>query len=303
MLCKLSLMLSILIPTYNHNVYKLVLLLHKQAEVLGIPYEISVLDDHSSLRIPENDKIKELSNVHYQILDKNIGRAAARGLLAKQARFERLLFLDADVQPVTDVFLSKYIKEYESTKADVIYGGVAYEEKLPNLQERLRWYYGRSREVKSVAERMQTPYFVSSPNLLISKDLFQKINTLLENIYGDDLIISQQLKNEKVTVHHIDNAVYHLGLETSKEYLSKALSAIKTIIALEKRGEIDHDLTKLQQSYLQLRKWKATGLFRSIIGLFKNPMKKNLISAAPNLFYFDLYKLLYYIELKNKKSD
>ena len=295
-------MLSILIPTYNHNVYALTHQVHSQAEQLSIPYEILVIDDHSSLFLSENEKIKELSNVRFTILEKNIGRSGVRAMLAENAQFDTLLFLDADVLPGSNMFLANYISQSKITSANVIFGGVAYVKDAPPIENRLRWQYGKNREVKSAADREQNPHFVISQNLFISKDCFQKINTSLENFYGDDLILSQQLKKRQIEVCHIDNPVFHLGLETSKDYLKKALSAVKTIVMLEKNGQLDPDLTKLQRSYLHLKKWNCTGLFSSIIGLFTQFMEKNFISDSPNLFWFDLYRLHYYIQLKNKKS-
>lgn len=295
-------MLSILIPTYNHNVYELTHQVHSQAEQLSIPYEILVIDDHSTLFLSENEKIKELSNVQFTILEKNIGRSGVRAMLAENAQFDTLLFLDADVLPGSKMFLANYISQSKITSTDVIFGGVAYVKDAPPIENRLRWQYGKNREVKSAADREQNPYFVISQNLFISKDCFQKINTSLENFYGDDLILSQQLKKGQIKVCHIDNPVFHLGLETSKDYLTKALSAVETIVMLEDKGQLDKDLTKLQRSYLHLKKWNCTGLFRAIIGLFTQLMEKNFISERPNLFWFDLYRLHYYIQLKNKKS-
>lgn len=295
-------MLSILIPTYNHNVYKLVCRLHLEAEHLSIPYEIIVIDDHSNIELPENEKINKLSHVEYTVLDQNIGRAAVRELLARKAQYDRLLFLDADVIPVSETFLAEYIIELKKTNTEVLFGGVAYEDLTPVVKERLRWHYGRKRESGHVNKRLQQPHFVSSPNLMITKDLFQKINTLTENVYGDDLVLSQQLKNERIPVHHIDNPVYHLGLETSKEYLEKALSAVKTIVMLERRGELETDFTTLQKSYIQLRKWKVAGLLYILVKGLKKVIERNLVSAKPSLFCFDLYRLQYYIELKNRNS-
>ena len=55
-------MLSILIPTYNYNVYPLVTELKKQIDELAIEYEILVQDDSSksSENIKQNSKIKKL---------------------------------------------------------------------------------------------------------------------------------------------------------------------------------------------------------------------------------------------------
>ena len=50
-------MLSILIPTYNYNVFPLVLDLHKQCLECKIDFEILCQDDHSNQFSNENQKI------------------------------------------------------------------------------------------------------------------------------------------------------------------------------------------------------------------------------------------------------
>ena len=67
-------MISILIPTYNYNVFPLVENLQKQCEVAAVAYEIIVLDDASTDKrsLEENSKINLLKQCSFQILDKNI---------------------------------------------------------------------------------------------------------------------------------------------------------------------------------------------------------------------------------------
>ncbi|WP_157809595.1 glycosyltransferase [Ulvibacter sp. MAR_2010_11] len=293
-------MLSILIPTYNHNVYQLVETLQKELGQKAIDCEIIVMDDGSTIPLPHNDKIIAFPNVSFKKLPKNIGRSAIRGQLASAAKFENLLFLDADVLPVSETFLANYLAAIVKNDFDVIFGGVAYQNDAPSEKERLRWKYGKEREVQTVSEREKHPYFIITQNLLIKKECFESVNKALENFYGDDLVISQALKRKKSKVLHIDNPVYHLGLESSENYLKKALSAISSIVSLEKSGLLDADFTKLQQSYVLLKNWKMTTLFSKLISPFKKKMERNFVSANPNLLWFDLYRLNYYIELKSE---
>lgn len=296
-------MLSILIPTYNYNVLPLFEKIRAQAKSLTIDCEIIIFDDHSTQDFPAHEEINFFPNACYLKLEKNIGRSAIRIKLAEQAKYNSLLFLDADVLPVSDDFLENYISILETTKAAVIFGGVDYMKSKPAESERLRWKFGRKREVKLAAEREKTPYFVISPNLLMQKDCFLSLNTEVENYYGHDLVLSQKLKTSKKQVLHIDNPVYHLGLEPSDIFLEKAMSAVKNTVVLEKKGVLEPDFTKLQQSYLKLKKLGTIGVFRILISPFKKSMKRNLLSATPNLFYFDLYRLAYYIELKSEMND
>ena len=91
-------MLSILIPTYNYNIEALVSELHAQSSACNIDFEILCYDDSSTNLeiIASNKTINLLKNTTYKFLDTNIGRSSIRNLLAKNAKFDLLLFLDAD---------------------------------------------------------------------------------------------------------------------------------------------------------------------------------------------------------------
>ena len=89
-------MLSILIPTYNYNIEALVTELHAQATACGIDFEILCYDDCSTNLdlIASNKSINLLKNTSYKVLKSNIGRSAIRNLLAKDAHYDLLLFLN-----------------------------------------------------------------------------------------------------------------------------------------------------------------------------------------------------------------
>jgi len=296
-------MLSILIPTYNYNIVTLVNKVYKQALDAKILFEIIVADDCSTYKafIDENKEIEELEFCTLIRNKENIGRTATRNLLANKAKYNQLLFLDSDVVPKYDDFISRFnLKEMENYQ--VIYGGVSYFEEKPEENKVLRWKYGKEREAKNVAKRLKEPFFIISQNLMIKKDIFLKLNNINTNAYGLDILFSNNLKVNNITVNHIDNPVYHLGLETNNVFIKKSLEAVKTTVQLENKGIIDNDLRPLQKSYLRLKKNKLTLIFSFFISKLKKLMEHNFLSKNPNLFWFDLYRLNYYIELKSKKS-
>jgi len=296
-------MLSILIPTYNYNIVTLVNKVYKQALDAKILFEIIIADDCSTDKavIDENKEIEELEFCTLIRNKENIGRTATRNLLANKAKYNQLLFLDSDVVPKYDDFISRFnLKEIKNYQ--VIYGGVSYFEEKPEENKVLRWKYGKEREAKSVAKRLKEPFFIISQNLMIKKDIFLKLNNINTNAYGLDILFSNNLKVNNITVNHIDNPVYHLGLETNNTFIKKSLEAVKTTVQLENKGIIDNDLRPLQKSYLRLKKNKLTLIFSFFISKLKKLMEHNFLSKNPNLFWFDLYRLNYYIELKSKKS-
>ena len=296
-------MLSILIPTYNYSVVELVNKVHQQALEANIAFEIIVFDDFSTQKvfIKINNEIKKNEFCTYIINNKNIGRTAARNYLASKAKYEFLLFLDADVLPKYDDFISRY-KLTENQNCKVIYGGVCYYNERPNPDQLLRWRYGNERETKNIEDRLKEPYFIISQNLLIDKKTFIKNNTSDHNTYGLDILFSGNLLKNNIQVKHIDNPVYHLGLENNIFFLKKSLEAVKTTFLLENNNQIGNDLRPLQKSYLFLNKWKLNGAFSVFFKMFKKQIKSNLLSKSPSMFLFDLYRLQYFIELKNNKD-
>ncbi|QAA82914.1 glycosyltransferase family 2 protein [Aequorivita sp. H23M31] len=295
-------MISILIPTYNYNVVPLVKALQGQIHLSQINYEIKVYDDGSTDLPEENEKLPAFQNTIYKKLEKNIGRTAIRNLMATEAKYEWLLFLDADVLPDTIEFLEHYTNAIKNNDYDVVSGGIIYDEIKPSQKQLLRWHYGREREAKSVDERNIEPYFIFSSNLLIKKQLFLEANTVLENYYGLDNSLSNQLKKMNAKVLHIDNPVVHFGLEENEEFIKKALKAVETTVILENKGLMDTNMRPLQKSYSKLKKLHLQHVFSAIISKFKKDMERNFMSEKPNLFWFDLYRLDYYIQLKKKHN-
>ena len=114
-------MLSILIPTYNYNVTRLVKEIHKQLLETKIKFEIICLDDGSKSHLNNKNKdINLLSNVNFSELDINIGRSAIRNLLAEKANYKWLLFLDADVIPKSKNFISDYISHISDENKEIL---------------------------------------------------------------------------------------------------------------------------------------------------------------------------------------
>jgi len=260
------------------------------------------LDARKVIDINKNDVIENLAFCSYIKNKKNLGRTATRNSLAKKATYNLLLFLDADVLPKYDDFINRFELNLNS-KYKVIYGGVCYDQEKPERELILRWKYGHHRETKSVKERLKEPYTIVSSSLLINKEVFFENNTSKSNTYGLDILFSGNLLKNNILVKHIDNPVYHLGLENSTSFLNKSLEAVKSTYLLENNNQINKDLRPLQRSYLFLKKWKVDGLFYVFIKLLNKPIKSNLLSNNPSMFLFDIYRLKYFIELKKNNNQ
>lgn len=289
--------ISILIPTYNYNVYPLVKQLHQEAIGLGIKFEIKVYDDHSPNPYPENEKINFLPNSKYIYLEKNLGRSAIRNTLATEAIYPTLLFLDADVMPANTSFLKQFIASI-TPETDLVFGGILYQINPPEASKILRWKYGKAREARTLHQRKENPYLsIISACFLIKKSIFLKTNTFLENSYGIDILFSQNLQQEKARIAHINNPVIHFGLETNTVFIEKTKLGLETLASFTKQKKIPSDCRPLQQKYIQLKRNGFLPFFQSFIQLSEKLILKNLVSPQPSLFLFDIYRLYYYSKI------
>lgn len=294
-------MLSILIPTYNYNVYPLANKLMEDASRLGIPCELICMDDGSGSDLnTANERINNLPNATFLISKKNNGRTLTRQLLAKQANNDWLLFLDADVMPKNDDFLKKYM-DLISDSNPIIFGGIAYNEKDYQLENSLRFKFGSKREVVSAQKRNKLPYrVVCSANFLTKKNMFLDINALnLNHAYGMDYIFGMTLKTQLIPVKHIDNEVYHLGIDENHNFLAKTKRGLQTLHSRNNDMIILNNQINLLKYYRILKKLRLHNCFGQFMLYLDKPVTSNLVNSKnPSLFLFDLYRLGYFCRLK-----
>ncbi|OXA95792.1 glycosyltransferase [Flavobacterium hercynium] len=293
-------MLSILIPVYNYNVVSLAERLHNMALEAEIIFEIICIDDASELFLQKNQQINQLQNASFTTLPKNIGRSAIRNSLAKKAIYENLLFLDADTFPVHQDFLSNYIAQIDNCEK-IVYGGILYESIKPSKEELLRWVYGTKREALSVFERNKNAYLsFLTLNFLITKSVFSKVafNENIANLRHEDTLFSFELKQNSIEVLHIENPVYHLGLESSETFLRKSEEAVLGLKNLVNAQLISTDYVKLSSYFQMVKKYRLRPLIAFGFKITKPLFVKQLLGTKPSLLLFDLYRLGYYCNLK-----
>ena len=296
-------MLSILIPVYNYNVVPLVEALQKDIQELNIPYEIIVFNDASSCFLTENQALKEKQSVVYEILEKNIGRSKIRNLLAKKAKYDWLLFLDSDVLPTATTFVSKYLP-FINTEIKVVYGGIVYSEKKPEKSKLLRWIYGQKREALPFDVRSKKPYIsFLTLNFLVHKSIFEKVcfNETIPNLRHEDTLFSYDLKQHQIPIFHINNPVFHLGLDTFDIAIRKENEAILALKNLLDQNLIAIDYLKISRIYHFIKSFQLVKFVAFIHTKTSSILIKNLASSKPSLFIYDLYRLGYLCSLYNSK--
>lgn len=291
-------MLSVLIPVYNWDVSKLVGELHRQCVEQQIYFEILVVDDCSTdvVKKQANEQIN-LPNFRHISLEKNVGNAEARNILARTAKYNWLLFLDADMIPVRGNFVSLYLAQIQQDDFDIMSGGILYEKEVaPKF--RLKWLHGSQTEEQI---EKKDPYLeIRGNNFLVRKEIF------LQNPFGGlpesygyvDTHFGLKLKDSQARVKIIDNPCYHLGLETNETFVKKYRKSVRNALWLYHNHPEMADNLRLIQSYKKVRKVgmkKPIGVF---FNLFEPLLLRNLYSKNPSLFIFQIYKLGYICTLK-----
>lgn len=289
-------MLSILIPTYNYNLVPLVLELHKQCLECEIDFEILCQDDASKLFFEENKKINGLKYCRFSKNNSNLGRGKNINLLAEKAQFEWLLIMDCDTFPKENHFIQKYITQVNKNEK-IVYGGIVYKKEKPEKEKLLRWIYGNKREALSLKIRNEKPNSRAlTSNLLINKKLF--LETLFDESitkYGyEDLVFLSDLEKKGILVTHIENTTYHLGLETSQQFLEKTKIALENLKIISKSRSFNVSDSKLLEFCVLLKRLYLSTLISFIFKKTERIIERNLLSKKPSLLLFDFYKLGFY---------
>lgn len=286
-------MLSVLVPTYGYNVLPLAKTVIGQLSKTSIPFEFICVDDgsHSELNT-ENRQINTLPNAFFTANSENLGRSRMMNLLACRATYPYLLFLDADVMPVDENFISNYLSEVNKG-AEVYYGGLAYK-KEHTKEEALRWRYGMAREAIPLKKRLKNPYsHTLTSNLLIKKDIVLQFPfpTELTGYGYEDTVFINLLKKGNIPIMQLQNPVYHLQLDSATIFLKKTNEAVKNLVSQTKNNQLTYRETRLGKVFSTLKKYGLVKFTSIVINTFKPLIVSQLQSYKPSLFLFDLYKL------------
>ena len=297
-------MISILIPTYNYNLTALFQALKIELENIAPNYEVICYEDGSSKYVEDNKKaISKIVNAKHIISKANKGRITTRQSLAEMAKYDWLLFLDADVIPQKTTFINDYLG-FLNLSYDAIYGGYNYNIEKPDKQSILRWKYGKNHEQIDADLRNKTPYkIVISGNFLIKKSTFIDINSRIENDgYGYDNYFGALMKLHQIKVFHINNNVLHNGLDNNTQFLRKVESAVETIFEINQKYSTTITENTLLELYKKIKFFRLQKLIVLIFNLSKAIIKKQLISSNPNLTLLQFYKLGYLCSLTSSKK-
>lgn len=293
-------MLSVLIPTFNTDVSPLVDFLLGHHDFSSFKMEIIIWDDASNIAFLDQ---WDNENISFFKSPVNKGRSKTRELLAEKAKFPYLLFLDADVFPVSTLILAKYLKH--ASEDSVLVGGIKYESKKPESNRYFRWFYGKAREEISVENRLKNPYnHFMTGNFLVPKSIFLQfpLHDVITGYGHEDTLLGYKFQQAGIPIRHIDNPVFHLGLEENEVFFAKSKEAVSSLLRLKQLGYTIP--SKLISGYNLLEKMNLVTFFAVFYPVFKSRFIKNYIFSGNifSLFFFDLARLFYFCTLSLKRG-
>lgn len=305
-------MLSILIPTYNVNIHPLISELQPQLNDSQIDYEIIIEDDNSSDRTirHHNSLLGEMDRITYIEHPENLGRSKTRNNLADTARFPFLLFLDCDARVKSANYIANYLefikKRQLGEQPFAVSGGLAYRNFIPAENQTLRYKYGLKREVRPAAIRNRHPHSYFTPfNLLISKSVFDtcRFDDSLTDYGYEDTFFGMALEEAGIPVYHIDNEMFHDGLDDNEEFLAKVSKSVQNLVKLYRDNKVNDQFfsqSRLLQTWDKVKKHPFASL---IFGTLRTtrPLLTRLTLNADSLKTLDLYKLSLLNDLLNPK--
>lgn len=295
-------MLSILIPTCQHDAGQLVRDLGILAKREGIDYEIIVADDASADGAAWLDALADVPRVRTFRWPQNVGRAVGRNKLAQKAQGDWLLMVDDDAGVGAEFSLAAYLKA--SAEAPVVCGGLLTPDPCPTPSVSLRYKYEHAAQPRRCTrQRVRRPYqHFSTFNFLISKAVFEQVGGFDSSCkeYGhEDTLFGAMLERFGIPLLHIFNPLIHLGLDENELFLEKTETALRSLQRLESRLGGYNRLLTLAASVRRAHLTQAVRWLHKRIG---PSLRQNLLSDSPSLFLFQLYKLGYFLSLPESSS-
>ncbi|CAN5189140.1 polysaccharide biosynthesis protein HfsG [soil metagenome] len=219
--------LSVLMPFLRDDPRDLLLALDREAAVLDGGVEIVILDD-GTCDANLTQALKQVTAsmnmpVRLITLATNAGRAVGRNILAQAARGGSLLFLDSDMRPDSDRFLTAWADLVRRDDPPVAFGGFS----LLQAPTDSRFAVHRAMATKSdcipCAERALTPEkYVYTSNLLVRRDVFdsEAFDADFSGWGWEDVEWAMRV-SRRFPVLHIDNPATHMGLDTTEALAGK----------------------------------------------------------------------------------
>jgi hypothetical protein len=203
--------------------------------------------------------------------------------------------MDCDAAVLNKDYLFRYLPFCEGEV--IVIGGTAYDPECHNPEYSLRLKYGRKREsnLNYLLQHQENVNFATF-NFLISKSVFNAVR-FDETISGyghEDTIFGHALHEKGFLFLHIDNPLIHKGLDDNRTYLKKTTESVRNLYLLFISGKYPFLVaeSKLLRMFVKLKRCRLTKIAAINFSFVRRLMEMNLTGKYPDLFVYDMYKLL-----------
>ena len=107
---------------------------------------------------------------------------------------------------------------------------------------------------------------------------------------------------ENIPVLHIENPVYHLGLDPFEIVIRKEKESLEGLHYMLKHQLLPDSYLKMSRLFASIKKMKLTSLIGAIHNASEKLFLRNLSSQKPSLLLFDLYRIGYLCAYAKKSN-
>ncbi|NNE58542.1 MAG: glycosyltransferase family 2 protein [Hellea sp.] len=279
--------LSILVPYYHDNPVPLIQALAQECSE-RTDVEILIYDDGSGDPGLSCDVIAAVKNsaarVRLYIAEQNCGRSFARNQLFSRAKSDWVLFLDADMRPETDHFVTDYVDLIARDNADIIFGGFKVIAKSDDPDRELHRALSEVSDCLTLEQRrIAGPQYVCSSNLAVRKSVMiaEPFDPDFSGWGWEDSEWAARV-SKKFCLLHADIPALHVGLETTETLLSRFQSSGPNYLLFTHKHPDLAQALPLYRIVQKLRKVPGQKfgrpLLRAIVKLRFAPVKIRLIA-------------------------
>jgi glycosyltransferase involved in cell wall biosynthesis len=209
------------------NPGELLVLLDREAATLDGAVEIVILDDgtgDAALTSCLKAIIATLNlPVQLMTLPANEGRSRGRNRLSGAARGQYLLFLDSDMRPDTDLFLTNWVAIAKDQNPAIVFGGFSLLQAPTDDRFAVHRSMAARSECVAADVRSKAPEkYVYTSNLLVRRDVFDSegFDPAFTGWGWEDVEWAMRV-SRTYAILHIDNPATHMGLDTVEALASK----------------------------------------------------------------------------------
>lgn len=291
--------LSVLIPFLHDDPEALIGLLDREALTLRGAAELILLDDGTNdseltARLIARIEASALP-IRLITLSKNEGRSVGRNRLAASARGSSLLFLDSDMRPDHDRFLTTWADLAATADTAVAFGGFS----LLQAPDEARFAVHRNMATRSDClshhqRALQPEKHVFTSNLLVRRDVFEAeaFDPGFTGWGWEDVEWAMRV-SRRFKVEHIDNPATHMGLDTVESLAAKYEQSAPNFARVVARHP---DFVAAYPSYRVARRLKRVPGLKAIRPLFKQAARLPVLPVALRAFSLRLYRVALYAE-------